>query len=101
MIEVLMSVSFLSQRTGNWSKWGGGRMGLVSLFSYGEWWCQSCGEEQTKNCPSYMIPLDIMNRDFVKICSRCKNRYLIRKLKTLFDLKVSDGFELKTLGGDL
>ena len=87
MIESMLSVSFYSQRTGNWSKWGGGRMGFVSLFSHEEWFCQACGERQTTHLPSYMIPTDLLNRDFAKVCTHCKHRALINHLKTLFDLK--------------
>ena len=87
MIEAVMSISFLSQRTGNWSKWGGGRMNFVSLFSYTEWFCQSCGDRQTRNLPSYMIPIDILNRDFAKVCSECKWKFIKKKFTTFSSLK--------------
>ena len=87
MSEAMLSVSFLSQITGNWSKWGGGRISLVSLVSIGEWYCQNCGRKQTRDLPGYMVPVDHLNRDFAKVCSDCYHQKLIKKLKTFFELK--------------
>ena len=86
MSEALLSISILSQITGNWSKWGGGRISLVSLISSGEWYCQNCGKTQTKDLPSYMVPVDHLNRDFAKVCSECKRKLIIEKFKTFFEL---------------
>jgi len=69
-----------------WSKWGGATKGIFTLLPSDEWFCQCCGEKQTRTLPSYMIPLDSSNRDFAKVCSRCKYKYIMKKLKTFFDL---------------
>jgi hypothetical protein len=69
-----------------WSKWGGGNQGLFTLLPADEWFCQICGRKQTRNLPSYMIPVDDSNREFVKICCNCKHKLIIKKLKTFFDL---------------
>lgn len=55
-----------------WSKYGGPMYGLVREEQ--SWHCQCCGKEQPKTVPQYMMPLDGMNRDFVRICSICKHR---------------------------
>jgi len=54
-----------------WTKWGGGRMGM-SKEETDEWYCQCCGEKQTKILPSYMIPLDDSRRDWMRVCANCK-----------------------------
>lgn len=54
-----------------WSKWGGGTEGLVKE-ELDEWYCQSCGEKQLKTFPSYMIPTDEAQRDYIRVCAECK-----------------------------
>jgi len=87
MRDTLLSVSVLSQVTGNWSKWGGRRISLISLVAKDEWYCQNCGKMQTKNMPSYMLPIDLTNRDFAKVCTMCKKKFLLLKLTVFFELK--------------
>lgn len=58
--------------TGGWSKHGGGRQNLEKE-QLEEWACQSCGQQQTKDLPQYMIPLDDFLKDFLRICSRCQH----------------------------
>ena len=70
-----------------WSKWGGANAGLFTLLPDDEWFCQACGLKQTRNMPAYMIPLDDTNRDFAKVCCLCRYKFIIKKLKTFFDLK--------------
>lgn len=68
-----------------WSKYGGGRKGLVREEPK-EWCCQSCGERYSKEMPGYFFPYDINMREFVKICGSCQNKAainLIQDLKTL------------------
>lgn len=54
-----------------WTKWGGGRMGMAKE-ELDEWYCQVCREKQTRDLPSYMIPLDADRRDWARVCSFCK-----------------------------
>ena len=86
MIDVCASVSITGKMFG-WSKWGGANQGLFTLLPADEWWCQCCGDKQTKNMPSYMVPFDFFNRDFAKVCATCRHRFLLEKLKTFFELK--------------
>ena len=66
-----------------WSKWGGGNKGLVKE-SLDEWACQACGEKQRRELPSYM--LELWPREFVRICSKCKNIATKNKLKSFYEL---------------
>lgn len=85
-MESFISLSITKQMFG-WSKWGGATQGLFTLLPADEWFCQCCGQKQTRNLPSYMIPLDKSRRNFVKVCSICRYRFLINKLRIFFDLK--------------
>lgn len=70
-----------------WSKYGGGRHGLVKE-TLDEWYCQCCGQQQTKSLPNYMFDYDGDMRDFIRVCSKCKYeamRLKIRKVSELFD----------------
>jgi len=86
MIESCLSVSLTGKMFG-WSKWGGGNQGIFTLLPSDEWWCQACGKVQTRNSPAYMIPIDAFNRDFAKVCSACRHRTIILKIRTFFELK--------------
>jgi len=55
-----------------WSKHGGRNFGLV-MEELNEWYCQVCQEKQTKDLPAYYIPVDEDEREFVRVCSKCKN----------------------------
>ena len=55
-----------------WTKYGGGRKGTVQE-ELDEWTCQSCGAKHTKELPYYFLPMDDLEREFVKVCSVCKN----------------------------
>ena len=66
-----------------WSKWGGGNKGLVKE-ELDEWYCQSCAEVQRRGLPSYMI--ETAEREFVRVCSKCKNRMVKKNLKDYYDL---------------
>lgn len=66
-----------------WSKWGGGNKGLVRE-NLEEWYCQSCAQKQRRELPSYMV--EVANRDFVRVCARCRHKMLIDNLKDFWDL---------------
>lgn len=68
-----------------WSKWGGPNMGLL-IEDLEEWACQACGSLQSKGLPSYMIPIDILLRDYCRVCSVCKNLALARKIEYMTTL---------------
>lgn len=77
----------ITQKMYGWTKWGGAREGILKE-DLDVWYCQSCGQAQLKELPSYMIPTDETGRDFARICSVCKantirNRILI--LRELLD----------------
>lgn len=78
MIEKHMTLS-ITMKCYGWSKWGGAREGLVKE-ELDEWYCQGCGEKQIKVLPSYMFPVDSMGRDFVRVCSLCKAKSIVKKL---------------------
>jgi hypothetical protein len=69
-----------------WSKWGGATMGMVKE-ELDSWYCQTCGEEQTKNLPSYMFPIDLFERDYVRICARCKAKARTNRVKLFEELR--------------
>ena len=69
-----------------WSKWGGGTTGIVEE-GLAEWYCQVCGEMQLRGLPSYMFPIDMFERDYVRICTRCKAKASSTKTKVLFELR--------------
>ena len=86
MSESFITISITKKMFG-WSKWGGKTQGLFTLLPADEWFCQNCGLKQTRNLPSYMIPMNDSNRDFAKVCCKCKNEFILRKLRYFFDLK--------------
>lgn len=66
-----------------WSKWGGGNHGLVKE-DLEEWYCQNCGEKQRRELPSYMV--EVAERDFVRVCARCKHEMVVRKIRDYWKL---------------
>lgn len=56
-------------KTGSWTKWGGGRYGLIHSNSEETWFCQSCGDEQPKELPGFMLSVE--TGEYVKVCSCC------------------------------
>jgi hypothetical protein len=75
----------ITHRMYGWSKWGGAREGLVKE-DLDVWYCQSCGEKQLRILPSYMFPVDELGRDFVRVCSLCKAKSIIKKLSKFGEL---------------
>ena len=47
------------------------------------WVCQACGQTQAKELPSYIIPF---GHDYLKLCSKCKNILLVKKIKEFYEL---------------
>ena len=59
-----------------WSKYGGRRFGMYrreTIWST-TWHCQACGKEQVRDLPHYMIPYADTDREYIQICSKCKNK---------------------------
>jgi hypothetical protein len=84
MMEAFITVS-LTHKMYGWTKWGGAREGLVKE-DLDEWYCQSCGEKQVKVLPCYMFPMDSTDREFVRICTQCKAKSIIKNLSRLEEL---------------
>ena len=68
-----------------WSKHGGANHGLV-MEDLPEWTCQACASKQTLDLPAYMIPEDEYQREFFRICSKCKSRMLKLGITTMPEL---------------
>jgi len=84
MNNSLPSLSITMKMYG-WTKWGGGRMGM-SKECLDEWYCQVCGEKQTKTLPSYMFPLDDSGIYRCRVCADCKARARISKVTRYWEL---------------
>lgn len=55
--------------TGGWSRWGGGRRGLIKAETDGEWFCQSCGLAHPNSDSPYMF--EFSPGEFLRICNKC------------------------------
>jgi hypothetical protein len=73
-----------SRKAYGWSKYGEVNYGLVQEDKTREWNCQACGDKQTKDMPSYMM--ELIEREFVRICSSCQHVKLSNSLSSLYDL---------------
>jgi NAD-dependent SIR2 family protein deacetylase len=71
-------------KTRGWTKWGGGRLMLIKS-NPSVWCCQACGEEQTRESPAYMFPIE--DENYIKICSECENKVIRIRIVSFFDLK--------------
>ena len=60
-------------KTRGWTKWGGGRLMLIKS-NPDIWYCQACGQEQTKESPAYMFPIG--GENYIKICTQCEHKVL-------------------------
>lgn len=70
-----------------WSKWGGTKPRTdYSTKDLNEWFCQSCGETQSWEMDSYLIPIDETGLEFVRICAKCKNKMVLRRFVYSFQL---------------
>jgi len=66
-----------------WSKWGGGSKGLLQTNN-DIWFCQACREEFPNAIQSFMFP--VFTREFGRICQRCLDKAILKRIKTLWDL---------------
>lgn len=55
--------------TGGWSRWGGGRRGLIKSKNDTVWTCQSCGIDHPNSDNPYMF--ELFPGEFVRICNKC------------------------------
>lgn len=95
MMEQFLSVPLTKMMYG-WSKWGGKTDGLGTFATAPDtkWACQMCGEYQAWSLPRYMIPFDDSWREFIKVCSNCKRKSIIRRLRYVQELlKVIKGID--------
>jgi hypothetical protein len=61
---------FKKIKSGSWTKWGGGRLGLIHSQSEETWFCQSCGSEQPMELPGFLLESTTPG-EFVKVCANC------------------------------
>lgn len=79
-----------------WSKYGGANYGIAKQTgTAGDlskelddniWYCQICGAEQTNELPNYLFSFDDSQRDFVRVCSKCKFDAIKKKAKSFREL---------------
>jgi hypothetical protein len=84
MMESFMTLTITHKMYG-WSKWGGPREGMYKE-DLDEWYCQICGEKQIKILPCYMFPADDLGREFVRVCTTCKAKSIIKHVSLLNEL---------------
>lgn len=75
----------ITQKMYGWSKYGGARHGIIKE-ELDEWYCQACGEKQVKALPNWLFALDASDRDYIRICSRCKAKAVSEKIETIKEL---------------
>lgn len=67
-VKIITEVT-VKKVTGGWSRWGGGRRGLIKADTNGEWYCQSCSLPHPPEDNPYMF--EIFAGEFIRICSKC------------------------------
>ena len=75
----------------SWTKYGS-RKGLLKE-KLDEWSCQVCGDKHVKGLPSYYIPEDALEHEYMRLCSYCFHNALTIKVPTyqgLLGLKVAN-----------
>lgn len=60
--------TIISIKKQGWSKYGGERAGLIKETLV-NWYCQACGDEQSKELPQFMYQLP--TGDYVRLCTFC------------------------------
>lgn len=87
-MESLMSLTMNQLMFGKrgWTKWGGSPKGITAVLDDDIWYCQVCGDEQILMLPTYIVPYDSTNSDFVKVCTSCRHRMVVEKIKKAFDM---------------
>lgn len=77
-------VEGLTKKAYSWSKYGGSNLGLVQENKTPEWKCQTCGDTQTNQMPSYMFEFE--PKEFIRICTMCQHIKLQTKVSSLTSL---------------
>lgn len=65
----IVCLSLTKKVTGGWSRWGGGRKGLIKANTMGEWHCQSCASTHASSESPYMF--ELFPGEFIRICANC------------------------------
>lgn len=68
-----------------WSKYGGATQGMVKE-ELDEWFCQICTDQQVRGMPEYLIAEDERERDFLRVCGKCKYRQVTDHVTNMIDL---------------
>lgn len=61
----------LNREVFSWSKWGGANHGALKEKKSPIWMCQTCGQTQTHELPSYLF--ELAPHEYIRICSTCQN----------------------------
>lgn len=85
MGDRLMEEVSLTKKMYGWTKYGGARKGLVSE-ELDEWYCTLCGSHNLKHLPAYFMPEDDSQREYMRLCTRCKNVALRLEIDTYEEL---------------
>ena len=67
-LSIIVEEISITKKMYGWTKHGGARHGLVKT-NPNIWYCQCCGQEQTKTLASYMY--EVYPREYLRLCSRC------------------------------
>ena len=81
MADIVKKKVTVTKKMYGWSKYGGARRGMVKE-ELEVWYCQCCSEEQTKEMPEYYIAEDDDEREFMRVCGKC--RHVIKKHNVTF-----------------
>lgn len=93
-----MSDTPITKKMYGWTKYGGPRQGLVKE-ELDEWYCQLCSQKQVKSLPTYLITETQDEREYMRICSKCKGISVSMKIETYEELlshKVANLLTLST-----
>lgn len=88
----------ITKKMYGWSKYGGARKGLVKE-ELREWSCQLCGSRHVDSLPSYFVPEDESQREYMRVCSYCKHLAMEKQVETfekMLALKVANLLSLPT-----
>lgn len=66
-VKIVTTVT-VKKVTGGWSRYGGGRNGLIKSKEP-TWFCQSCAVEHAEADSPYMF--ELFPGEFVRVCSQC------------------------------
>ena len=66
-VKIVTEITF-KKVTGGWSRWGGGRNGLIKSAG-NDWTCQSCGLTHPNIDSPYMF--ELFPGEFIRICNKC------------------------------